>query len=152
MGRLKQDSQDALNGTEGVTNMHTSTISRAWTIKLWSSAFEAKSPRGRLLHCLLISSSIAVTSTPSPATTRTTWLSGPCSAWNWEHSYWSGMKRIAKEIHIDKWQPQRLIEKKIWHFLILLPSPACCQPPYASINLLKFTFVETPHSGPSITW
>lgn len=59
----------------------TSTISRANTVKLWLKAFEANSPLGRLWHCLLISSSIALRSTPSPAITRTTWLSGPCSAW-----------------------------------------------------------------------
>lgn len=59
----------------------TSTISRANTVKLWLRAFEANSPLGRLLHCLLSSSSIALRSTPSPAITRTTWLSGPCSAY-----------------------------------------------------------------------
>uniref|UniRef100_A0A2P2LMJ5 Histidinol dehydrogenaseic isoform X3 n=1 Tax=Rhizophora mucronata TaxID=61149 RepID=A0A2P2LMJ5_RHIMU len=41
-------------------------------VKLWLSAFKAYSPLGRLAHCLVISSSIAFRSTPSPAITRTT--------------------------------------------------------------------------------
>lgn len=50
----------------------TSTISLANTVKLWLSAFEANSPLGRALHCLLTSASMASKSTPSPAITRTT--------------------------------------------------------------------------------
>ena len=59
----------------------TSSTSRAYTIKLWLSALATNSPLGRLWHCLLSSSSIPFRFTPSPAITRTTWLSGPCSAW-----------------------------------------------------------------------
>lgn len=58
----------------------TSTMSLAKTMKLWLRALEAKSPLGRESHCLLTSASMASTSMPSPATTKTTWLSGPCSA------------------------------------------------------------------------